>query len=99
MESLNLEHNGNQTIILDLVEQVPIFPGCEKLSTNGERKACMSEKISKLVQRKFNTNIGDEQILQLSLGIVKFSPHSGQKSSTSDPSGIFMPSIILSKLP
>ena len=50
----------NQTIILDLVEQVPIFPGCEKLSTNGERKACMSEKISKLVQRKFNTNIGDD---------------------------------------
>lgn len=52
--------NTNQTVILDLVEQVPIFPGCENLSTNGERKACMSKKISKLIQRKFNTNIGDD---------------------------------------
>lgn len=58
--SVKPSKDTNQTLILDLVEQVPIFPGCEKLSTNGERKACMSEKISKLVQRKFNTSIGDD---------------------------------------
>ena len=50
----------NKTVILDLVEQVPIFPGCEKLTTNGERKACMSEKISRLVRRKFDTSVGNE---------------------------------------
>lgn len=51
--------NTNKTIILDLVEQVPIFPGCEELTNNSDRKACMSEKISKLVRRKFDTSVGD----------------------------------------
>ncbi len=41
------------------VEQVPIYPGCEKKKTNDERRKCMSEKITKLVQRKFNTSAGD----------------------------------------
>ncbi len=50
----------DDVVIFKLVEVAPIFPGCEKLSTNDERKACMSEKISRLVQRKFNTNIGEE---------------------------------------
>jgi len=52
--------NTNKSVLIDLVEQVPIFPGCEKLSTNAERKTCFSKKISKLIQRKFNTGIGDE---------------------------------------
>lgn len=38
------------------VEQVPIYPGCEKKKTNEERRKCMSEKITKLVQRKFKGN-------------------------------------------
>lgn len=42
------------------IEQVPLFPGCEGLSTNDERKECMSSKISKFVSRKFKTEIGEE---------------------------------------
>ncbi|RMB56794.1 energy transducer TonB [Dokdonia sinensis] len=42
------------------VEFVPVYPGCEGLKTNTERKDCMSEKISKLVSRKFNTSVGDD---------------------------------------
>ena len=38
------------------VEMVPIFPGCEGLSTNEERKDCMSEEIDKLVRKNFNAN-------------------------------------------
>ncbi len=38
------------------VEEVPIFPGCEGLSTNEERKDCMSEKIDRLVRKNFNGN-------------------------------------------
>src|SRR5690606_13330289 len=38
------------------VEKVPIFPGCEGLSTNEERKDCMSEKIDRLVRKNFNGN-------------------------------------------
>lgn len=41
------------------VEQVPIYPGCEGLSTNAERRQCMSKKIGKLVQRKFNTGLAE----------------------------------------
>lgn len=39
------------------VEVVPIYPGCEKESTNSERVKCMSKKLGKLIQRKFNTDI------------------------------------------
>ena len=42
------------------VEQVPIYPGCERKKTNKEKRKCMSEKITKLVQKKFNTGIGDD---------------------------------------
>jgi protein TonB len=39
------------------VEIVPIYPGCEKSTTNSERVKCMSQKLGKLIQRKFNTDI------------------------------------------
>ncbi|MFD1161745.1 energy transducer TonB [Hwangdonia seohaensis] len=42
------------------VEQVPIYPGCEKKKTNDERRQCMSEKLTKLIQKKFNTGVGDD---------------------------------------
>ena len=38
------------------VQKVPIYPGCEKSKNNKERKKCMSDKIGKLIQRKFNGN-------------------------------------------
>lgn len=41
------------------VEQVPIFPGCENATSNEARRECMSEKITKHVQKKFNTNVAD----------------------------------------
>ncbi len=39
------------------VEIVPIYPGCEDMTTNQERVKCMSQKLAKLVQRKFDTDI------------------------------------------
>ncbi|WCO02043.1 energy transducer TonB [Psychroserpens ponticola] len=39
------------------VEVVPIYPGCEKATTNRERVKCMSNKLGKLIQRKFNTSL------------------------------------------
>jgi len=39
------------------VEIVPIYPGCEKATTNRERVKCMSKKLGKLIQRKFNTDL------------------------------------------
>ena len=43
-----------------VIEDVPIFPGCENLRNNDERKKCMSEKISKYVNKEFDTDLGAE---------------------------------------
>lgn len=39
-----------------IVEHVPEYPGCEK-GINTEKRKCMSSKIAKFVQRKFNTDL------------------------------------------
>ncbi len=36
------------------VEKVPVYPGCERKKTNDEKRKCMSAKITKLVNKKFN---------------------------------------------
>ena len=45
---------------INFVEMVPVYPGCEKASNNTQRKKCMSEKLGKLVQKKFDKNLGAE---------------------------------------
>jgi len=49
-----------ENVPFSIVEDVPIFPGCERLKTNKERAACFSEKVGKIISRKFNTDIGSE---------------------------------------
>jgi protein TonB len=44
----------------DVIEDVPVFPGCENFSKNEERKECMSEKINRFVGKEFNTALGEE---------------------------------------
>ncbi len=39
------------------IEQVPIFPGCEKEIGNNAKKKCMADKISRFVREKFNTQL------------------------------------------
>ncbi|TRO66979.1 energy transducer TonB [Christiangramia sabulilitoris] len=41
-----------------LIEDVPIFPGCEKFTDNQSRKNCMSSKIDEFIHREFNTDLG-----------------------------------------
>ncbi|OUS01300.1 energy transducer TonB [Flavobacteriales bacterium 33_180_T64] len=43
-----------------VIENVPIFPGCEKEKGNNAKKQCMSNKISKFVNRKFNTDLAGD---------------------------------------
>jgi len=42
-----------------VIENVPVFPGCEK-GNNAAKKKCMSDKITKFVQRKFNTDLAGD---------------------------------------
>ena len=43
-----------------VIENVPIYPGCEKKKNNAEKKKCMSEKVMKFVQKKFNTDLAGD---------------------------------------
>jgi len=42
-----------------VIENVPIFPGCESGNNDAKRK-CMSGKITKFVQKKFNTDLAGD---------------------------------------
>ena len=42
-----------------VIENVPVFPGCEK-GSNNEKRACMSKKISQFVNKKFNTDLAGD---------------------------------------
>jgi len=54
----------SQKVLTDVpyavVDEVPVFPGCESLPTNEERKRCMSEQVSQHVNTRFNTKLGKE---------------------------------------
>src|SRR5690606_8964339 len=43
-----------------IVDHVPVYPGCESLGTNEERKECMSQQVQEFVSRNFNTNMAKE---------------------------------------
>ena len=47
----------NKTYNIVGVEQVPIYHGCEDYKTNDTRRKCMSDKIGKLIGRKFNADV------------------------------------------
>ena len=42
-----------------VIENVPVFPGCER-GNNEKKRKCMSEKIAKFVQRRFNTDLAGD---------------------------------------
>lgn len=46
------------------VEEAPLFPGCSASSSKDERKQCMSDKIQRLVSKKFDADLGADLGLQ-----------------------------------
>lgn len=42
------------------VDFLPVFPGCDKYSTNDERAICFEKKVQRLISRKFNNGLGEE---------------------------------------
>ncbi len=43
-----------------VIENVPIYPGCENMKNNDERRKCMSEKIDAFVKRRFNSELAND---------------------------------------
>jgi protein TonB len=58
------EEVGIEEVMADvpftIIENVPIYPGCEKMKNNADRKKCMSEKITKFVNKNFDTGLASE---------------------------------------
>ncbi len=43
-----------------VIENVAVFPGCEKKKGNTAKKACMNEKVNKFINKKFNTDLASD---------------------------------------
>ncbi|WP_250433763.1 energy transducer TonB [Hanstruepera flava] len=56
LESLDF----NVEVPFNIVENVPLFPGCEEFSTNAERKQCFNDKIQEEFFKKFNLKIAED---------------------------------------
>lgn len=52
-----LEEDKSEEIPFAVIEQVPVYQGCDKTKSNRDLKNCMSEKIQKHVARTFNINV------------------------------------------
>ncbi|MGH1384386.1 energy transducer TonB [Kordia sp.] len=53
-----------EDVPFSVIEDAPIFPGCEKYKSKKERKKCMSEKVQKHVNKKFNTELASDLDLE-----------------------------------
>lgn len=43
-----------------VIENVPIYPGCEGEKGNDAKKKCMSDKVSAFINKKFNTDLASD---------------------------------------
>ncbi|EDP72448.1 TonB [Flavobacteriales bacterium ALC-1] len=44
----------------NVIENVAVFPGCERKKGNAAKKACMNEKVNKFIGKKFNTDLAGD---------------------------------------
>lgn len=64
-KTIDLYNSGElDALPFAVIDQVPLYPGCENLSTNEERKNCMSDNITKLVTKNFNSEMANGLGLQ-----------------------------------
>ncbi|MBU3820924.1 energy transducer TonB [Flavobacteriaceae bacterium XHP0103] len=43
-----------------VIENVPVFPGCENQKSNDAKRKCMSDKITDIVQKRFNKDLASD---------------------------------------
>lgn len=56
------EEDEEEVIVVPfaVIENVPIYPGCENEQNNDSKKLCMSNKITELVKKNFNTDLAGD---------------------------------------
>lgn len=52
------------TVQFAVIEDVPVYPGCEDAGNNEAKKACLSEKIMSYIQKNFNNGLADDLALE-----------------------------------
>lgn len=55
--------SGNQTVSFALIENVPVYPGCEG-GNNAAKKKCMNDKIKQFLGQNFNKSLASDLDLQ-----------------------------------
>jgi len=55
---LNKSASYGSDVPFALIDQVPLYPGCENLASNEEQKKCMSQKITDHVMKNFKSEVG-----------------------------------------
>jgi protein TonB len=69
-----------------VIENVPEYPGCEK-GSNSEKRKCMSAKIAKFVQRKFNTDLAGDLGRERSSTRYQYASENEARTSAWESSG------------
>lgn len=73
IEVLEQESFGSDSEVpFALIEQVPVFPGCESGITNAEKKNCMNTKLNAFIGRNFNTELASSLNLDGDVHIRSF---------------------------
>ena len=49
--------DSDDEVSFEVIEHVPLYKGCDDSMKNDDKRKCMSDKISELISRNFNTNI------------------------------------------
>ncbi|MEP2937382.1 MAG: energy transducer TonB [Gilvibacter sp.] len=55
-----IEDEEVESIPFAVIEDVPIYPGCENLSSKADKKQCLSDRVMKFVQKNFDTELASE---------------------------------------
>lgn len=59
-QKLKNSASGPGDVPFAVIEEVPVFPGCESLDSNEDRKSCMSNKVNEFINKNFKTSLGQE---------------------------------------
>ncbi|WP_194850298.1 energy transducer TonB [Nonlabens antarcticus] len=109
IEDVAVEVGVKEEVIADvpfaIIENVPIYPGCENEKNNNDRKKCMQEKITRFVNKNFDTGLANElglsgkQTISVQFKIDKNGSITGVQSRAKDPKLQVEAARVINKLP
>jgi hypothetical protein len=64
-----IPETSNEEVAFGIIENVPVYDGCDESMSNDEKRRCMSDKLTELVTNNFNSSLANQ--LGISAGIQK----------------------------